>query len=216
MSDEPQAPVPTGQLRPDLQVIADLIPPGARVLDLGCGNGDLLDYLIKEKGCVGRGIELDEGNMLMCVRRGLTVRQGYLEEGLADYPDRRFGYVVLSQTLPFLDDPTYILNEMLRVGERAIISFPNWGYWRCRLELLITGRIPQAPDLPQSWYDVPRWQAITITDFARFTRRVGIRITRQVYLANGRVSSIRKFKNLMATTAVCQLERQVQDRTEMP
>lgn len=211
MSDEPQSPIPTlqGRLRPDLQAIADLIPPETRVLDLGCGNGDLLDYLTRTKGCVGRGIELDEGNMLMCVRRGLTVRQGYLEEGLADYPDKRFDYVVLSQTLPFLDDPANILNEMLRVGKRAIISFPNWGYWRCRLELLVTGRIPRAPDLPQSWYDVPRWQAITITDFGRFTRQVGIRITRQVYLSNGRVSPIRKFKNLMATTAVFQLERQV-------
>ena len=194
-------------LRPDLQVIADLIPAQTRVLDLGCGDGGLLDYLTNTKGCVGRGIELDERNVLMCVRRGLTVRQGYLEEGLADYPEGRFGYVVLSQTLPFVDDPAQIMSEMLRVGERAIVSFPNWGYWRCRLELLITGRVPQAPDLPQRWYDIPRWQAISITDFAGFTRQVGIRITRQVYLANDRVSPIRKFKNLMATTAVFQLER---------
>jgi len=147
----------------------------------------------------------------MCVHRGLSVRQGNLEEGLADYPDGRFDYVVLSQTLPFLDNPAFILREMLRVGRHAIVSFPNWGYWRCRLELLITGRIPQAPDLPKSWWQAPRWQAFTITDFANFTRQHGIRITRQVYLANGHVSAIRKFKNLMATTAVFQLERGQQE-----
>ncbi|NOX60553.1 MAG: methionine biosynthesis protein MetW [Chloroflexi bacterium] len=194
-------------LRPDLQAIADLIPAEAGVLDLGCGEGDLLAYLVHRKHVRGRGIELAEANVLACVRRGLTVRQGRLEEGLADYPDGRFDYVVLSQTLPFLNDPAYILNEMLRVGRRAIVSFPNWGYWRCRLHLLITGRMPQAPDLPQSWWQAPRWQAFTITDFARFTREQGIRITRQIYFAHDRQVSIRKFKNLLATTAIFQLER---------
>ncbi|RME43000.1 MAG: methionine biosynthesis protein MetW [Chloroflexi bacterium] len=211
MSSMPSTVPSAFHLRPDLRVIAGLIPAGSRVLDLGCGDGALLEYLVQEKQVRGRGIELDEGNVLTCVRKGLTVRQGDLEEGLADYPDLRFDYVVLSQTLPFLDNPAFILDEMLRVGRHAIVSFPNWGYWRCRLELLLTGRIPQAPDLPQRWYDVPRWQAFTITDFARFTRTVGIRITRQVYLANGRVSPIRKFKNLMATTAIFQLERPMPD-----
>lgn len=193
-------------LRPDLQVIADLIPPKSRVLDLGCGEGELLAHLVQTKHITGRGIELDESNMLTCVRRGLSVRQGRLEEGLADYPPASFDYVVLSQTLPFLNDPIFILDEMLRVGRHAIVSFPNWGYWRCRLELLLTGRMPQAPDLPQSWWQAPRWQAFSITDFALLTRARNIRITRQVYLAQGRVVAIRKFKNLLATTAVFQLE----------
>ena len=201
-------------MRPDLQVIADLITPGARVLDLGCGEGELLAYLAERKGVVGRGIELDETNMLTCVRRGLSVRQGNLEEGLADYPPASFDYVVLSQTLPFLDKPMFILDEMVRVGVHAIISFPNWGYWRCRLELLINGRIPQAPNLPQSWWRAPRWQALTITDFARLAHRKHYRITRQVYLTNGRVSPIRRAKNLMATTAVLQLERGAAPQTD--
>lgn len=200
------APAHIPSLRPDLQAIADMISAGTRVLDLGCGNGDLLAYLVSQKSITGRGIELNEENMLMCVHRGLSVRQGNLEEGLADYPSGRFDFVVLSQTLPFLDNPAFILSEMLRVGRHAIVSFPNWGYWRCRLELLLTGRIPQAPDLPKSWWEAPRWQALTITDFANFTRQHDIRITRQVYLTNSRVSPIRKFKNLMATTAVFQLE----------
>jgi methionine biosynthesis protein MetW len=176
------------------------------VLDLGCGDGMLLEYLARNKGVTGRGIELSEAGVLACVRRGLSVRQGDLQEGLADYPARSFDFVVLSQTLPFLDDPAMILGEMLRVGQRAIVSFPNWGYWRCRLELLVTGRVPQAPDLPQPWHEKPRWQAVSITDFGTFCRQRGVRITREAYLAGGHRIEVRKFKNLFSTTAVFLLE----------
>lgn len=194
-------------LRPDLQIIAGFVPEGVRVLDLGCGNGELLEYLVRRKRVKGRGIELGEVGVLACVHRGLSVRQGNLQEGLADYPDRSFDFTVLSQTLPFLDDPEMILGEMLRVGERAIVSFPNWGYWRCRLELLLTGRMPQAPDLPQSWHAKPRWQAFTITDFVRFCRAADIRIGRWACLAGGRPMRIPKFTNLFSTTGVFVLER---------
>jgi methionine biosynthesis protein MetW len=195
-------------LRPDLRVIAAMIPPGSRVLDLGCGNGELLAYLVAQRQVMGRGVELSEEGVLACVRRGLSVRQGNLNEGLADYPDASFDYVILSQTLPFLNDPTRILAEMLRVGKRAIVSFPNWGYWRYRLQLLITGCMPETADLPHRWYDAPRMQAFTITDFARFCRAVGITIHEAVYLAHGRRVSIWKFNNLTATTAVFLLSRQ--------
>jgi methionine biosynthesis protein MetW len=193
-------------LRPDLQAIANLVPTGTRVLDLGCGNGDLLDYLIRQRQVRGRGVELSEVGVLACVRRGLSVRQGNLNEGLADYPDASFDYVILSQTLPFLSDPPRILGEMLRVGKQAIVSFPNWGYWRCRLHLLFTGCMPETEDLPHRWYDAPRMQAFTITDFGRFCRQVGIHIHQEVYLTHGRraplIPGLNKFKNLMATTAV--------------
>lgn len=195
------------RLRPDLQIIANFIPAGSRVLDLGCGDGELLDYLVHEKEAKGRGIELSEAGMLACVRRGLSVRQGNLQEGLGDYPDRSFDYVVLSQTLPFLDDPEMILREMLRVGVRAVVSFPNWGHWRCRLSLLLTGRIPRAVDLPQAWHEKPRWQAFTVTDFAHFCQRSGIAITGEAYLNRGRRIDIIKVKNLLSTTAVFVLER---------
>jgi methionine biosynthesis protein MetW len=201
------ASITRANLRPDLQIIADFIPTGAKVLDLGCGDGELLEFLVRQRGVKGRGIELSEAGVLTCVGRGLSVRQGLLQEGLADYPDRSFDFAVLSQTLPFLDDPEMILGEMLRVGSRAIVSFPNWGYWRCRWELLLTGCIPQAPDLPQSWHAKPRWQAFTITDFVRFCRRTGIRITRWAYLSAGRPMRIPKFTNLFSTTAVFVLER---------
>ena len=193
-------------LRPDLKIIAEFIPNGVRVLDLGCGDGILLEYLARNKGVTGRGIELSEAGVLACVGRGLSVRQGDLQEGLADYPARSFDYVVLSQTLPFLDNPAMILKEILRVGDRAIVSFPNWGYWRCRLELLVTGRVPQAPDLPQPWHEKPRWQALSITDFGGFCRKTDVRIIREAYLAGGHRVELRNFKNLLSTTAVFLLE----------
>lgn len=198
---------PSHLLRPDLAVVAELIPTGVKLLDLGCGDGELLHYLVYTKGVKGRGIELSEQGVLSCVRRGLSVRQGNLNEGLADYPDHSFDYVVLSQTLPFLSDAKKILLEMLRVGQRAVVSFPNWGYWRCRLELLATGRMPQAPDLPQPWYEAPRWQAFTVTDFGRFCHQINVTICEEVYLAHGRRIQVRKAKNLLATTAVFTLER---------
>lgn len=189
-------------LRPDLKVVAGLIPAQTKVLDLGCGDGALLDYLVHQRQVRGRGIELGEQGVLACVRRGLSVRQGNLEEGLADYPDHSFDYVVLSQTLPYLDDPKMILREMLRVGEKAIVSFPNWGYWRCRLELLLTGNIPQAPDLPQSWSETPRWQALTVADFTHLCGTLDILLLDEVYMAGGREAPVGFFKNLLATTAV--------------
>jgi methionine biosynthesis protein MetW len=194
-------------LRADLAAIADLVSPGARVLDLGCGDGALLEYLAQAKQVKGRGIELSEQGVLACVRRGLSVRQGNLQEGLADYPDDIFDWVILSQTLPFLNDPAMVLQEMLRVGKRAIISFSNWGHWRCRLELLATGRIPVALDLPQQWYETPRRQPFTVTDFANFCQQIGIEIDEQVYLNRGVRIHTGRFRNLLSTTAVFTLRK---------
>ncbi len=174
------------------------------VLDLGCGDGDLLAYLKKNKQVKGRGIELSEAGMLTCVRRGLSVRQGNLQEGLADYPDNSFDIVVLSQTLRYLNDPAMILTEMLRVGRKAIVSFANWGYWRNRVSLLFRGRIPEAPDYPQPWHEPPRWQAFTLTDFTNFCRQKGFLIREQVYLSGDRRGGM--LPNLMAKTAVFVLE----------
>lgn len=184
-----------------------MVEPESRVLDLGCGNGELMEHLRDRKKVQGRGIELSEAGVLACVRRGLSVRQGNLQEGLADYPDLSFATVILSQTLPFLDDPAMILNEMLRVGRQAIVSFSNWGHWRCRLELLFTGRIPVAVDLPQPWYETPRRQPFTITDFARFCDQIDIAIDKQIYMNRGVRVQVGPFKNLLSTTAVFSLRR---------
>lgn len=195
------------RLRPDLLAIADLVESGWRVLDIGCGDGALLEYLRDRKQVRGRGIELTEAGVLACVRRGLSVRQGNVQEGLADYPDRSFDAVILSQTLPFLDNPAMVLNEMLRVGRTAIVSFSNWGHWRCRLELLLTGRVPVAIDLPQQWYESPRRQLFSVTDFARFCRQIGVEIDRQIYMNRGVRIRTGRFKNLLSTTAVFTLNR---------
>jgi methionine biosynthesis protein MetW len=145
--------------------------------------------------------------VLACVRRGLSVRQGNLQEGLADYPDGSFDWVILSQTLPFLNDPAMILREMLRVGRQAIVSFSNWGHWRCRLGLLLTGRVPVAVDLPQQWWEVPRRQLFSVTDFALFCRQIEIEIVSEVYLNRGVRVRTGRFKNLLSTTAVFTLRR---------
>lgn len=205
-TNSPRAMTMVSKLRPDLQVIADLISPSTKVLDLGCAEGDLLEYIIEHKQVRGRGIEISEAGVLVCMSKGLSVRQGNLQEGLADYPSDSMDTVVLSQTLPFLDDPAMVIRDMLRVGKRAIVSLPNWGHWRCRVELMVTGRIPHAADLPQAWYEVPRWQAFTITDFGLFCRQIGVNIRHEVYLAQGRRLQAPRFKNLMATTAIFGLE----------
>lgn len=194
-------------LRPDLQAIADLIPPKTRVLDLGCGDGELLTYLVTHRQVKGRGIELGEENVLACVSKGLSVRQGNLNEGLADYPNGSFDYVILSQTLPFLDDPAKIIQESLRVGQNAIVSFPNWGYWRCRLQLLVTGRMPLPTDLPRYWFVAPRMQAFTVSDFADYCRQLDVQIGQQIYLNHGRRIGEVQFKNLLSTTAVFTLNK---------
>jgi methionine biosynthesis protein MetW len=191
--------------RADLRAIAELIRPGEKVLDLGCGDGTLLRHLTDLHQITGRGIEISEPGVLACVRKGLSVRQGNLEEGLSDYPDGSFDTVILSQTLPYLNNPAFIIREMLRVGRRAIVSFANWGHWRCRLSLLLTGRAPMAPGLPQPWHAAPRARPLTVHDFSDFCAQHGMRITTEIYLAGERQITTRRAKNLQATIAIFEL-----------
>ena len=193
------------RLRSDLRVIAELVPTGSRILDLGCDDGELLEFLIEQKQAWGSGIELSEEGVLACVRRGLSVRQGNIAEGLADYPDSSLDVVILSQTLPFLNDPTFIINEMLRVGNCAIVSFPNWGYWRCRLEFLITGRVPQYPGFEQNWDGVKRWQLFTLSDFEDLTQWIGVKIENRAYLEGNQ--RIERHARWRARTAVYALTK---------
>ena len=178
----PPEPAPADRLRRDLRVIADMIEPAARVLDVGCGDGALLGYLVSEKGADARGVELSQSGVNACVGRGLSVIQGDADRDLDAYPLGAFDVVVLSQTLQATRNPRRVLETLVRIGERAIVSFPNFGYWRVRLSLLTRGRMPVTPLLDHQWYDSPNIHLCTIRDFVALCSEMGIRIEKSVTL----------------------------------
>ena len=165
--------------RADHRLIAELVEPGSRLLDIGCGDGALLELLAREKNVDGRGIEISQEGVNASVRRGLSVIQGDAETDLADYPDAAFDYVVLSQTLPAIRDPKGVLLELLRIGRSAIVSIPNFGHWRNRLQLLTRGRMPARAGSGELWYETPVIRPCTIKDFVMLCRELDIGIERR-------------------------------------
>jgi methionine biosynthesis protein MetW len=168
--------------RLDYTLIGELVPRGAKVLDLGCGDGQLLADLIQQKGCQGRGIEIDEQAVVACVRRGVPVYHGDMVEGMGFYDQHAFDVVILSQTLQQTSDPVRVIDEMLRVGETAIISFPNFGHWHVRLQLLLTGRMPQNTLLPYDWFNTPNVHLCTVTDFRRLCQAQNLERMREIFV----------------------------------
>ena len=168
--------------RVDLEVIAGFIPPRARVLDVGCGDGNLLEMLQNDKQVDGRGLEISQRGVNECVARGLSVIQGDADKDLVYYADKAFDFVVLSQTLQATRNPKHVLADLLRIGDRAIVSFPNFGYWRVRLSLLLKGRMPVTKELPYSWYDTPNIHFCTIRDFVNLCDDVGAKVERATAL----------------------------------
>lgn len=154
-------------LRRDLELIAEWIRPGARVLDLGCGDGTLLAHLYTTKNVTGFGLEIDPDNIARCIARGVDVIQTDIDEGLQEFEGRGFDYVVMTQSLQALHYPERVLEEMLRIGREAITSFPNMGHWKCRLQLAIAGHMPVTRALPHHWYDTPNIHMCTVHDFER-------------------------------------------------
>lgn len=174
---------PAGALRPDLAAIAEMIPPNARVLDIGCGDGSLLEYLTSAKHVDGRGIELSQQNVNACVARGLSVVQGDADTDLSEYPSQVFDIVILSQTIQATRSPRLVLSNLLRIGRRAIVSFPNFGHWRVRLSLLALGRMPRTRALDHAWCDTPNIHLCTIADFVALARETGAIMERSVALS---------------------------------
>ena len=173
-------------LRPDLAVIASNVAAGARVLDVGCGDGALLAALRDGKHVDARGLELDPGNVAACVARGLSVMQGDADRDLADYPDAAFDYAILSQTLQTTRRPDLVLDELLRVGRRAFVSFPNFAHWRVRASLLWHGRMPVTRLLPIAWYETPNIHHVTVRDFRQLVAARGITLDGEWFLSGDR------------------------------
>jgi methionine biosynthesis protein MetW len=162
--------------RSDWKSIERLVTEGSKVLDLGCGDGSLLDLLIRTKNIRGRGVEIDEKNILSCLEKGISVFQSNLDEGLSDYADQSFDFVILSLTLQEVYEPKMLLQEMLRVGKEVIVSIPNFGHWSIRFRLLFRGFSPKSTHLPYEWYDSPNIRFITVTDFKNFCHSMNIEI----------------------------------------
>jgi methionine biosynthesis protein MetW len=169
-------------LRPDLAAIAQMIPPGARVLDVGCGDGALLEYLVRTRGVDGRGIELSQQNVNACVGRGLSVMQGDADTDLGEYPSQVFDFVILSQTIQATEKPRAVLEHLLRIGKHAVVSLPNFGHWRVRLKLLFAGRMPRTRALDYNWFDTPNIHLCTITDFVELALLSGATIEKAIAL----------------------------------
>ena len=190
--------------RRDLEIIAELVPRGSRVLDLGCGNGELLAYLQAQRGCTGYGIEIDDGNVLECTRRGVDVIQLNLEDGLAIFGDRSFDVVLQLETLQHLRNTEKMLRETARVGRIGIVSFPNFAHWPNRLRVA-SGRMPVTKALPYEWYDTPNIRVGTYADFEVLARKDGLRILDSFGIQDGEV--VRSWPNLLASVAVFKFER---------
>lgn len=198
------------QLIPEHRLIIDLIEEGARVLDLGCGEGDLLLALKVLKKARAEGIELSESCIQACVAKGLfSVNQGNLDEGLAEYPDKSVDYVISTNTIQVLHKPILLMREMARVGRRCIVSFPNFAHWRVRSQLLFKGRMPKTVKLPHEWYETYNIHLTTVADFRRFCRKAEMKVLREIPLrtsASGECTEVKFLPNLRADAAIFVLE----------
>lgn len=196
--------------RADRDIIESIVPQGSTVLDLGCGDGGLLAELGEKKGVIGRGVDIDWQNLIRGMERGLSVYQGNLDEGLTDFPDASFDYVILNQTLQVITKPQKVIREMLRIGEYGIVGFPNFGHWYLRLSLFLSGRMPKSEILPFEWHDTPNIHPLTILDFREFCAIEGIRIIREEYFIFGKwrySSVINPLANVLALNGMFVIKR---------
>jgi len=198
-------------LKPEFKVISDLINRNSHVLDVGCGDGMLMELLAKEKNVNIRGIEISKIKVQNCIAKGLTIIEGNAEEDLKQFPDKSFDYVVLSQTLQAFLKPEKVIDELLRIGKQAIVTIPNFGYWKIRLHLLLKGTMPVTRTLPDEWYNTPNIHLCTIKDFVYFSKSKNFRLSKSIALKNNQPSHIKNynlnFKNLSSNLGIFLIER---------
>ena len=192
--------------RSDYAIISELVEPGSKVLDLGCGDGELLAWLAENKKVTARGVEISPARVQRCIAQGLSVYQGDIDAGLADYPGQCFDFVILSQTLQETHRPLEVLHEMLRVGRRVIVAFPNFGHWTMRFAMLLTGRAPKTRLFPYEWYNSPNIHFLSVQDFEDLTVEENLAVERRIFLSRERTVS--RLPNLRARVAVYLLRRQ--------
>jgi methionine biosynthesis protein MetW len=189
-------------------IIAKLIPSGVRVLDLGCGDGTLLKKLIDEKNASGVGVEISQGAAISAIEKGLSILQGDIDNGLAQFLDKTFDYAILNQTLQSTEKPDYVIDEMLRVARKTVVSFPNFGYWKIRAYLFFRGKMPKSRTLPYEWYDTPNIHLLTIGDFKNFCKSREIKILQAVHISeSGKFKIFPHFANWLSPEVVFVIER---------
>ena len=198
-------------MKNEFQVIAELIEKDKKVLDVGCGDGTLMQFLKNNKNTNIRGLEISKSKVQECIAKGLTVIEGNAEKDLAQFPDKSFDYVVLSQTLQAFLNPELVINELLRVGKKAIVTIPNFGYWKVRLHLLLKGTMPITKRLPNEWYNTPNVHMCSIKDFFHFVKTKDIKIFKSLAVSNQNVSIIKDsnlpIKNLVADLGIFLIEK---------
>ena len=198
-------------MKQEFKIISDLINENSHVLDVGCGDGILMEYLVKEKKVNIRGIEISKTKVQNCIAKGLTIIEGNAEEDLKQFPDKSFDYVVLSQTLQAFLNPEKVINELLRIGKQAIVTIPNFGYWKIRLHLLLKGTMPVTRTLPDEWYNTPNIHLCTIKDFVYFSKDKNFKLSKSIALRNNQLSYIKdgnlNLKNLSSNLGIFLIER---------
>ena len=198
-------------MKPEFKIISDLIDENSHVLDVGCGDGILMEFLIKEKKVNIRGIEISKTKVQNCIAKGLTIIEGNAEEDLKQFPDKSFDYVILSQTLQAFLNPEKVINELLRIGKQAIVTIPNFGYWKIRLHLLLKGTMPVTKTLPDEWYNTPNIHLCTIKDFVFFSKTKSFKLSKSIALRNNQHSDIENsnlnLKNLSSNLGIFLIER---------